>query len=366
MRLTAKISAAAALAAAALLVSGCAQDTPAQKQSADLVTMEPTARDVLLDTVKDANGADRPLRLNIFVPPQAQNAAVPVLIYVHGGGWAKGDYQGNDRPGLVRPESGDQMSRDFNKTYDVFKSVLNDGIAFVSVDYRLNSEDVFPAPLFDVKGAIRYVRAHANDYGIDPDRIAIAGSSAGAHLACEAALTAGIPELEGTVGGNAGVSSKVMVVVDYYGPTDLLTMAPEMSPKLQDPQKAAQTHDSVTANESLLLGAVGGAKAKGVGELRRIRDRGLKNSPHWPEVVMAEQASPVNQVTKDAPPFFIAHGGRDSLVPIAQSLRLQQKLTENGVANLFMCNSEAPHGYQGENVNRAMRDWLKDRLLGNQ
>ena len=342
---------------------GVAQAASEAAVQQDLVKMPPTYRDVVLDTVKDRNGNDRTLRMNVFLPP-AKGKAVPALVYVHGGGWARGDYAGNDKVMPKAEDGSNQMVSDYNATYDVFKGVLNDGIAFISVDYRLNSEDVFPAPLHDVKGAIRYVRAHAAEYGIDPERIAIAGSSAGAHLAAEAALTSGEPELEGTVGGNLDQSSAVMACVDYYGPTDLLTMAPEMNPEFQSPEEAAETHDSIRANESLLIGATGGAGGNGVGELRRVSQEGDTSSPLWPQVLLARDASPINHVTKNAPPFFIAHGGHDSLVPIAQSLRLQEALTKAGVENIFICNSKAPHGFQGDDVNAAMRAWLKHKLCG--
>ncbi|MCR5757284.1 MAG: alpha/beta hydrolase [Selenomonas sp.] len=330
----------------------------------DLTNMPPTYRDVLLDTVKNDNGAARELRMNIFIPPTAKKTAVPVLVYVHGGGWAKGSYEGDDAKKRLSetPTSsqGAMMDKDNTSSYKIFKDVLNHGIAFVSVDYRLNSEAALPAQIYDVKGALRFLRAHAHEYGIDESRMAICGTSAGAHLAAEMALTANRPELEGTVGGNSGVSSKVIACVDYYGPTNLLTMAPEMDSRLQDPAQAAETHDSTRANESILLGFAG--NGEGVGTLRKISEANDTASPYWPMVEKAKLSSPAYQVTKDAPPFFIAHGGHDSLVPIQQSISLQKALTEAGVENLFICNSQAPHGYQGEDTNKAMMRWLCHKL----
>ena len=349
----------AALLAAALSLpaGGCAA-----KQT-DLKGMAPTYCDVVVAEVANEDGAPRTLKMNVFVPPHARGK-VPLLIFVHGGGWAAGSYEGDDA--LQSAETGAasgigaQMAGDNASTYKVFKDVLNHGIAFASVDYRLNSEAVLPAQLHDVKAVIRFLRAHADAYGPDANRFAIAGSSAGGHLAAEAALTGDRPELEGDVGGNLGVSSSVMACVDYYGPTDLLTMAPEMSPALQSPEEAAETHDSVRANESKLLGFTG--TGEGVGVLRAIRASGDTSSPHWSMVEKAELFSPVHQVTEAAPPFFIAHGGHDTLVPIAQSLRLQTALTDAGVANLFVCNSTAPHGYQESDTNEAMIRWLCRRF----
>ena len=232
--------------------------------------------------------------------------------------------------------------------------------ASASPNAGLRGFAAFPAQIYDVKAAVRFVRAHADEYGLDAERIAIAGTSAGAHLAAELAVTSGNKELEGDEGGNLGYSSSVKACVDYYGPTNLLTMAPEMSTKLQDPAQAAETHDSIRANESILLGFVG--EGQGVGTLRKVAEAQDKTSPYWKMVELAKLASPVYQVTKDAPPFFIAHGGHDSLVPIQQSISLQKALTDAGVENLFMCNSEAQHGYVGEDTNKAMMRWLCRQL----
>ena len=218
----------------------------------NLVNMAPTYKDVLVATVKNDNGENRDLRMNVFVP-KTNNKKVPLLVFVHGGGWAMGDYQGDDKSNNnqvnLTGQTVNQMSTDNQSSYKIFKGILNNGIAFASIDYRLNSEAKFPAQIFDVKGAIRFLRAHADEYGIDSERIAIAGTSAGAHLATLLATTNNISELEGTVGGNLNYSSKVMACIDFYGPTDLLTMGPEMDLSLQTKEQAAETNDSIRANE---------------------------------------------------------------------------------------------------------------------
>lgn len=327
----------------------------------DLVNMPPTYRDVVVADVQNDNGAPRQLKMNVFLPPEAKGK-VPVLVFIHGGGWAMGSYEGDDALAQAESAQGQaaMMGRDNTSSYKIFKDVLNHGIAFASVDYRLNSEAILPAQIYDVKAAVRFLKAHADEYGIDAERMAVAGTSAGAHLAAELALTSGRPELEGDEGGNLEYDSSVIACVDYYGPTNLLTMAPEMSPKLQDPDQAAETHDSVRANESILLGFTG--VGQGVGLLRQLDEANATDSPYWSKVELAKLSSPVYQVTKDAPPFFIAHGGHDTLVPIQQSISLQQALTDAGVENLYICNSQAPHGYQGKDTNEAMMRWLCEKL----
>ncbi|MCB2358744.1 alpha/beta hydrolase [Clostridium estertheticum] len=354
---------------------GCSKkaktSVPTATATTDQTSMAATYKDVVFANVTNDNGAKKDLKMNIF-KPQGVTKATPVFVYIHGGGWAMGDYQGDDAPKNAKapkdakaaPSKGqptNQMSGDNASAYKIFKSILNNGITFVSIDYRLNSEAAFPAQIYDVKGAIRYIRAHAKEYGLDPDKIAVVGTSAGAHLANELATTGDVKELEGNEGGNLNYSSKVMACVDFYGPTDLLTMSTEMDPSLQSHKDAVATHDSPSANESKLLGF--SKKGQGVGVLREIKDKNETSSPYWDKVKLAELASPINNVTSDDPPMFIAHGGHDALVPIQQSLRFRDALIKAGVENIFMSNSKGPHGYQGEDVNNAALTWVTKKLL---
>lgn len=361
----------------ALPLSGCSQTKTTAKTSdssaTDQTNAAPTYKDVVFGTVKKDNGENKDLKMNIF-KPENTTEKTPVLVYIHGGGWAMGDYQGDDAPkdsnkpappnpqqnGTSPKKATDQIAGD--SAYKVFKRVLNSGITFVSIDYRLSSEAALPAQIYDVKGSIRYLRAHAEEYGIDPDKIAVAGNSAGGHLTAELATTGDVKELEGDVGGNLDYSSKVMAAVDFYGPTDLLTMGPEMDPALQSPAEAVETHDSINAAESKLLGFA--KEGQGVGVLRAIRDKNETTSPYWEKVKLAQISSPINNVTSDDPPMFIAHGGSDSLVSIQQSLRLRETLNHAGVENIFMSNSKAPHGAQGEDVNNSAITWITNKLLG--
>ena len=346
------------------IVMGMAGLNVKDENTQNLVNMAPTYKDVLVATVKNDNGENRDLRMNVFVP-KTNNKKVPLLVFVHGGGWAMGDYQGDDKSNNnqvnLTGQTVNQMSTDNQSSYKIFKGILNNGIAFASIDYRLNSEAKFPAQIFDVKGAIRFLRAHADEYGIDSERIAIAGTSAGAHLATLLATTNNINELEGTVGGNLNYSSKVMACIDFYGPTDLLTMGPEMDLSLQTKEQAAETHDSIRANESILLGF--NKEGQGVGLLRKLKENNDTSSPYWNYVLLATKGSPVYQVTSDDPPFFIAHGGNDSLVSIQQSLRFKEALDKMGIENIYMSNSKAPHGNQGNIVNKAALNWITNKLF---
>jgi acetyl esterase/lipase len=364
-----------------LTTTGCSASknnesaTSTASAAADLTNMPPTYKDVVFATVNKDNGEKKDLKMNIFLP-KSINKPVPVVVYIHGGAWYRGDYQGSDAPKDtnskdVKTTDGDNSNQnDIKKqvvsesSYGLFKKVLNNGIAFVSIDYRLSTEATFPAQIYDVKGSIRYLRAHASEYGIDPDKIAVAGSSAGGHLTAELATTGDVKELEGDVGGNLNYSSKVIAAVDYYGPTDLLTMGPEMDPTIQSPADAAENHDSPRAAESKLLGF--DKDGQGIGVLRNLRDKNQTDSPYWDKVKLAQMASPINYVSSDDPPMFIAHGASDNVVPIQQSLRFRDALNHAGVENIFMSYSKDHHGNQCDDINNAAIIWITNKLLGKQ
>lgn len=153
----------------------------------------------------------RPRLLDVQVP--AGEGPFPAVVWIHGGGWLDGDRR--YPPPTVPADL-------------LHGAVLGAGLALVSIDYRHSLEAPFPAQLHDVKAAIRYVRTFADALGIDPDRIGVWGESAGGHLAALAGLVGpGTPQgaaLEGTQGVGSGETG-VRAVVDWYGVSDLVTLA---------------------------------------------------------------------------------------------------------------------------------------------
>ncbi|SDO62325.1 Acetyl esterase/lipase [Klenkia soli] len=212
----------------------------------------------------------RPLELDLHLPAHPGHA--PVVVFLHGGGWRLGS----------RHSAGPSFTGS-----EPFEQLAAAGIAVASVDYRLSGEAVWPAQLHDAKAAVRWLRSRADELGIDPDRIAAWGESAGGHLAALLGLTGG--EWDGEV-GVTGVPSTVCAVVAWYPPTELATVA--------DPGDPA-------SREAQLLGA-----------------------PPAADPVRAVQASPVSHVTPTAPPFLLLHGDADRLVPHDQSVRLAQLLPD--------------------------------------
>lgn len=219
-------------------------------------------------------GNHHPLRLDVLQPAKRTGEPLPAAIWVHGGGWLEGWYIDGDSWWCCPP-------------------VAQAGFVTVSISYRMSDEAIFPAQIHDVKGAIRWVRAHANDLGADPDRIGLWGHSAGGHLAALAGLTGDLPALEGTV-GPAGYSSAVQAVVAGSPPTDFTG------------DEHALTGDAFTYVDSL-FGGIGPGKK----ELMRL-------------------ASPVCHVHRDAPPMLVVHGDADELVPVSQGDALVAALREAG------------------------------------
>ncbi|GLY29025.1 alpha/beta hydrolase [Kineosporia sp. NBRC 101731] len=210
----------------------------------------------------------RPLLLDVYRPDT--RAAVPAVIFVHGGGWHVGSRAS------VGPTYADWLP-------SPLEQLAGKGFAVISVDYRLTGEARFPAQLDDVTAAAAWVRDRTDELGIDPRRIAVWGESAGGHLAALLGLTA-----EG-----------VAAVVDWYGPSDLArlpTDAAELGISVTDPSAA-------DSREASLLGG----RAAEVPEL-------------------AAQASPVARVHENAPPFLLIHGTADRFVPHRQSERLADAL----------------------------------------
>jgi acetyl esterase/lipase len=192
-RLVAKLGLALALASAALVGLGPAAG--AQKKGTGPAALEGVQ--VLRDLEYVQGGHERN-RLDLYLPEKATRP-LPVVLWVHGGGWSKGD-----------------------KTNGPAFRFATKGYAVASMNYRFSQHATSPAQIHDCKAAVRWLRANAKKYGLDKDRVGAWGSSAGGHLVALLGTTAGVKELEGP-GGNEDQSSRVQAVVDWYGPTDFLT-----------------------------------------------------------------------------------------------------------------------------------------------
>ena len=262
----------------------------------------------------------QPLRLDLYLPA-APAIGRPLAVFVHGGGWSSGNKD------VIQP---------------AMLPLLDAGYALASVDYRLvNTQHanlyggadavVFPAAVHDVKAAVRFLRANARVYGFDAGRIALWGTSAGAHLATLVALSDGDAALEGSVGNHTATSSAVQLAIDGYGPTDILRMGPDAALAGFNP---AGWDAPDTAHANLI-----GCGAQGMGAIRANIDN---PAPPWPQcVARANLANPVRQIDARDPPVWIGHSNDDQAVPWPQSQRLFDALQGAGIDSAFV---RAPTG----------------------
>ena len=231
--------------------------------------------------------------LDLYVPGQKERP-VPVVVWVHGGAWQNGN-KNNPAP--------------------LQQGHAARGYAIASLNYRLSGEAIFPAQIEDCKAAIRWLRANAASYGLDPERIAVAGSSAGGHLVALLGTTGTPTPGEFDVGENREVSSRVQAVIDYYGPTDFRQM------DAHGPTRS--NHNSPTSPESRLIG-------------------GAIQEPANHDKV--RRANPITYVSPDDPPFLMVHGDADPTVPHHQSELLYYALVRASVPVHFVTVKGGGHG----------------------
>ncbi len=245
------------------------------------------------------------------MPAAKPEKPLPLIVWIHGGAWRAGSKEANPAARFV-----------------------DDGYGSASISYRLSQVATFPAQLHDCKAAIRWLRAHAEKYDIDAERVAVWGSSAGGHLVAMVGTSGDVEELEGQL-GHPSESSRVQAVVDYFGPTTFTKM---------DSAGSRMVHDDAKSPESLL---VGGA---------------IQEHPD-----LVRRADPITYVTSDDPPFLIVHGDKDPLVPYNQSELLAAALKEHGVEHTLRTAKGGGHGNGGEFTSPELVQMVKaflDEKLG--
>jgi acetyl esterase/lipase len=242
-------------------------------------------------------------KLNLYLP--AGDGPFPVVVNIHGGGFTFGD---RSMVGAV-----------------VGQALLDGGYAIASVDYRLSGEATFPAAVQDVKAAVRFLRANAAQYKLNPDQIVAFGFSAGGNLASMVGTTGDVAEFDDPALGNEGVSSRVQAVIDWFGPTDFGQM--DEQAKAQGCGTSDQTHSTASSFESLYLGAT------------------VAESPE-----LVQKANPISYITADDPPFLLQKGDQDCTVPVGQSQLLADALKAAGIDVRFDLLKGVGHGDSGSTL----------------
>jgi len=254
-----------------------------------LFTTSITAADNVRTTrdIEYARAGDSSLKLDLYVPVAAK--APPVVVWVHGGAWRGG-----------------------SKANPSVQPLTDSGYAVASVDYRLSTVAQFPAQIHDIKAAIRFLRANASQLGINAEKIAISGGSAGGHLAALVGVTNGVKQLEGDLGPHRDQSSDVQAIVVFYGASNLTTILSQSTPHGVSMRAPAL---------ELLLGAQPDSKPD-----------------------LARLASPVFHVDKTDPPLLWYHGDQDPQMPVNQALEMLGAYKKQGIPATFEPVFGGAHG----------------------
>jgi acetyl esterase/lipase len=211
-------------------------------------------------------------KLDLYLPEE-HKGPLPLIIYIHGGAF------------MICDKRDMQVVPHF-----VF---LDHGYALASLNYRMSGEAIFPAAVLDCKCAIRWLRAHAKQYNLDPDRFAAIGGSAGGNLSAMLATSAGVEELEDKSQGNGEYSSAVQACVEWFGPTDFT----KLDEQLAELELGPCDHNEANSPESMYMG----------GKITEL------------DKTYVNKANPMTYINGNLPPIFIQHGSRDNLVPMLQS-----------------------------------------------
>ncbi len=249
--------------------------------------------------------ADRKEKLDLFLPaPPPAGRRSPAVVWIHGGGWAGG-------------------TKNEARAKNICGLLAQAGYVVVSIDYKLG-DGAWPTNLYDCKNAVRYLRVHAAEYRLDPERIGVAGGSAGGHLALMVGLTGGKPEFEPTGAATPypQYSSRVRCVINMYGVTDLLTR------QNTDPKGRPTGVSKMSAS---LLRSFGADSA--TADVLRL-------------------ASPVTHVAKDSLPILTLHGRADATVDYPQAEELDRVLKQHGVAHELVLLDGVGHTFDFQTWNK--------------
>ncbi|MDP3915577.1 MAG: alpha/beta hydrolase [Bacteroidota bacterium] len=246
--------------------------------------------------------------LDIYLPANVKGK-MPLVIFIHGGGWLSND-----------------KYADMGYMKKTVAEIVSGGFALASIDYRFSTQAVFPAQMLDCNRAVSFLYDNADKYGFDRNRFAVMGFSAGGHLASMVGLSKN-NDVAAFFMPETSKSFSFKAVVDFYGPAELILFPGS---------------DDAKSPEGLLIGAA---------PLSR------------PD--LAKAASPVTYVDKNDPPFLIIHGEKDQLVSTKHSELLSSWLRVSGVENELIIIKDAPHFgemFDSDEVRNKVMTFLRKQL----
>lgn len=261
---------------------GCAQtESAGERASARRNEVEAVSDKRVIENIEYVPNASSRQKLDLYLPANSKSP-VPVVLWIHGGGWSAGS---KAKPAAVR--------------------LTERGYAVASIGYRLSDEAIFPAQAHDVNAALRWIRANDAKYNIDGTRVAVWGASAGGQLALLLGVGNNVAELEGEVETNPKDQLPIRCVIDYFGTVEF-----------RKPKEFPLNNN-------------------------RIKYLGGK-SEDKPQ--LAALATPITHVTPDDAPVLIVHGDADKTVTISHSKALEESLKAAGVTVKFITVPGAGHG----------------------
>ena len=323
------------LAAAALLSLGTARSeaaaparSPAEAASAESILLTVSPQTPVISRISDIVYKQAPsrgypnvaLKMDILRPMSSKK--LPAVICVPGGGF---------------------LSANKDNSVQLQMYLAEHGYVTASVEYRVAPTSTFPAPLEDVKASIRYLKAHADQFGIDPDRIGIIGGSAGGYLSAFAGVTSGTRTFD--TGDNTDFTSDVKAAVDLYGLSDLTRIGDDYSKDIQEKHRSPGATEALWVNGSPVFGGI---------------DGGISANPEG-----ARAANPISYIGKNSAPMLLMHGTADTVVSPSQTDLLFQALREHHIPSERYLVRDAGHGgiyWNQEEVLRIITDFF-DRYL---
>jgi acetyl esterase/lipase len=282
--------------------SALAADNHAESKILDVQLKKPFIKlisNVVYEQVSTLGYENVAMKMDVLKPQK--DGSMPGIVFITGGGFIHANKDNYIQQRMALAEA---------------------GYVVASIDYRVAPTATFPQPLEDVKAAIRYLKTHANQFNINPNKIGVFGGSAGGYLSAMAGTTSGIKQFD--KGENLDQNSNVQAVVDIYGLSDLANVGADYSKEVQDIHKSAGATEALWVNGSPVFGG---------------KDGGI-----LADAEKVKAANPLTYISKQTPPFLLMHGDKDTLVSPSQTEILHQALVAHGIESTRYVVKDAQHG----------------------
>ncbi len=290
-----------------LLMTGIVGSVSAASNTADSKSLDVELKQPLIKLISNVVYEQVPMRgydnvaMKMDVLKPQKNEKMPAIVFIAGGGFIN-----------ANKDSSIQQRME----------LANAGYVVASIDYRVAPTAIFPQPLEDVKAAIRYLKAHAGKFNINPDKIGVMGESAGGYLSAMTGATNGMRQFD--IGEDLGQNSNIQAAVDLFGLSDLTRVGSDFSKEVQETHKSPGATEALWVNGSPNFGG---------------KDGGILADPE-----KSKTANPITYISDKTPPFLLMHGDKDTVVSPSQTEILHQALIAHGIESTRYIVKGAQHG----------------------